>query len=62
MLLAKNYYGLEDSFQAIFVLDSLIENFKIYPELVKEAQSLIVKYQSSLKEENRSIDKNDEGG
>ena len=62
LLLAKNYYGLEDSFQAIFVLDSLIENFKIYPELVKEAQSLIVKYQSSLKEENRSINKNDEGG
>ncbi len=60
LLLAKNHYYLEDSFQAIFVLDSLIENFKIYPDLVEEAKRLVVKYQSSLGEENRSISKNDD--
>ena len=55
LLLAKNYYALDDAFQAIFILESLIENFESYPELVKEAELLKIKYQKTLSEENRSI-------
>ena len=55
LLLAKNYFALEDAFQAIFVLESLVENFESYPEIVKEATALIKTYQTSLGEENRSI-------
>ena len=57
LLLAKNYYALDDAFQAIFVLESLVENFETYPEVVAEAQELIIKYQEALAEENRSISK-----
>jgi tetratricopeptide (TPR) repeat protein len=55
LLLAKNYYALEDSFQAIFVLESVSENFKIYPEITNEALGLLKVYRTSAAEENRSI-------
>lgn len=57
LLLAKNYYALEDAFQAIFVLESLVENFASYPAVIAEAKELITKYQEVLGEENRSISK-----
>lgn len=62
LLLAKNYYALEDPFQAIFVLESLIENFEAYPEPIKEARDLLLKYQKSIAKENRSIDNDDGNG
>ena len=54
LLLAKNYYALADPFQAIFVLESLIENFTMHPEIVKEAKELKEHYDMSLKNENSS--------
>ncbi len=62
LLLAKNYFAQEDAFQAIFVLESLIENFDNYPEVVEEAQKLIIKYQASLGKANRSISNGDNNG
>jgi tetratricopeptide (TPR) repeat protein len=62
LLLAKNYFALEDSFQAIFILDSLIDNFENYPEVVQEAQKLKIKYQASLEKSNRSIINDDGNG
>ena len=62
LLLAKNYFALEDSFQAIFILDSLIDNFENYREVVNEAQKLKIKYQASLEKSNRSIIKDDGNG
>ena len=62
LLLAKNYFALEDSFQAIFILDSLIDNFENYPEVVQEAQKLRIKYQASLEKSNRSIINDDGNG
>jgi tetratricopeptide (TPR) repeat protein len=59
LLLAKNYYALDDSFQAIFVLESIIENFIIYPEITEEAKNLLVTYRNSAAEENRSITQKD---
>ena len=57
LLLAKNYYALNDSFQAVFVLESIIENFDSFPLIVQEASELIKAYRNSLSEENRSITK-----
>ena len=62
LLLAKNYFAMEDSFQAIFILDSLIDNFENYPEVVQEAQKLRIKYQASLEKSNRSIINDDVNG
>ena len=54
LLLAKNYYALNDPFQAIFVLESLIENFTIYPDMVEEAKKLKKDYEIFLKNYNSS--------
>ena len=51
LLLAKNYYALEDSFQAVFVLESVIENFDTYPNQIEEAESLLELYAVNEKSE-----------
>ena len=37
----KNYISLNDNFQAVFILESIIENFNNYPNLVSESKSLL---------------------
>jgi TolA-binding protein len=39
ILMAKNFYGLKDSFQATYILDSVIKNFTDFPDVVSEAQT-----------------------
>jgi tetratricopeptide (TPR) repeat protein len=38
VVMAKNFYGLKDSFQATYILDSVIKNFTSFPEVIEEAQ------------------------
>lgn len=38
VVMAKNFYGLKDSFQATYILESVIKNFKQFPDVVEEAQ------------------------
>src|SRR5690606_9529180 len=38
IVMAKNFYGLKDSFQATYILESVIKNFTSYPDVVEEAQ------------------------
>jgi TolA-binding protein len=38
VVMAKNFYGLKDSFQATYILDSVIKNFTAFPDVVEEAQ------------------------
>jgi len=38
VIMAKNFYGLKDSFQATYILESVIENFKEYTDVIEEAQ------------------------
>jgi TolA-binding protein len=47
ILMAKNFYGLKDSFQATYILDNVIQNFTDFPEVVSEAQREL----DSIKEE-----------
>ena len=58
LLLAKNYYELDDPFQASFVLESIIENFIVFPFIIEEAESLLVTYRAATAKENRSINQN----
>ena len=39
--MASNNEKLGDFFQATYILESLIANYKAYPEMVKEAQKLL---------------------
>jgi hypothetical protein len=32
--MAKNFYGLKDSFQATYILDNVIENFTDFPDVI----------------------------
>jgi TolA-binding protein len=38
ILMAGNFYGLKDSFQATYILDNVIQNFTDFPDVVSEAQ------------------------
>ena len=50
--MARNFEQLEDSFQALFILESIEENFKSFPEIVKQAQ--ILKSQLEKQESDNS--------
>ena len=36
--MGKNYYGLKDVYQATFVLENIIKNFKQFKDLVEAAE------------------------
>ena len=38
VLMAKNFYQLDDSYQATYILESVIKNFADYPDVTREAQ------------------------
>ncbi|MEM1257241.1 MAG: tetratricopeptide repeat protein, partial [Bacteroidota bacterium] len=37
VIMAKNFYALEDAFQATYILESVMENFSEYPDIIAEA-------------------------
>ena len=49
VVMAKNFYGLKDSFQATYILESVIKNFSNFPDVVEDAQRQldIIKTQES---------------
>lgn len=55
ILMAKNFYGLDDAYQATYVLSSLIKNFKEYPNVVSEAEVLLKKIKAEQAKVNSSI-------
>ena len=59
IIMAKNYYQLGDAFQATYILESVIENFSEYDEIVAEAQGELSVIKSKETERNSSIDPNE---
>lgn len=55
VIMAKNYYGLKDSYQATYILESVIKNFKDYPEIVAEAQKELTKVKAEAAKSNSSV-------
>ncbi len=55
ILMAKNFYGLKDSFQATYILDNVIKNFTDFPEVVSEAQTELNAIKSEEAKTNSSI-------
>jgi len=55
ILMAKNFYGLKDSFQATYILDSVIKNFTDFPDVVSEAQKELDTIKSEEAKTNSSI-------
>lgn len=55
VVMAKNFYGLKDSFQATYILDSVIKNFAEYPDVVAEAQKELQAIKAEESKTNSSI-------
>jgi TolA-binding protein len=56
LLMAKNFYALEDAYQATYILESLIKNFKDYPETVEEAKAELAIIKAAEAKTNSSIE------
>ncbi len=57
VLMAKNFIGLEDAFQANYILNSIVKNFTQFPEIVDEASNLLKKTQVSEVVSENQIEK-----
>ena len=57
VIMAKNYYGLKDSYQSTSILSSVIENFTEFPDVVKEAQTELDSIKTEEGKTNSSIEK-----
>lgn len=56
VLMAKNFYGLEDSYQATYILESVISNFGEYPGIAQEADALLSKIKITEAKTNSSVE------
>lgn len=56
ILMAKNFHGLEDAYQATYILESVIENFSQFPEIVAEARDELSRIKVSEAERNSSVE------
>lgn len=59
VLMAKNFYALEDAYQATYILESVISNFAEFPEIVQEAQEQLALIKANEAKTNSSVE---EGG
>ncbi|MFH6997202.1 tetratricopeptide repeat protein [Flavobacterium sp. FlaQc-57] len=57
VLMAKNFYGLKDSYQATYILDNVINNFTDYPDVVEEAKKELSAIKLEESKTNSSITK-----
>ena len=55
VIMGKNYYGLEDLYQATFVLENVIKNFKEFKDIIKEAQLELDAINKNEAKKNNSV-------
>lgn len=55
ILMAKNFYGLKDSFQATYILENVVKNFTDFPDVISEAQTELDSIKSEESKTNSSI-------
>ena len=55
VLMAKNFYALNDAFQATYILESVIKNFTEFTDVVSEAKSELSKIKAKEAKTNSSI-------
>ncbi|WP_423998226.1 tetratricopeptide repeat protein [Maribacter sp. IgM3_T14_3] len=58
VLMAKNYYALNDAYQATYILESVTTNFSQYPEIVAEARTELAIIKSKEAKSNSSVNPN----
>lgn len=55
VIMAKNFYELEDAYQATYILESIIQNFSDYKDIVDEAKLELTKIKSKEAKTNSSV-------
>ncbi|MCH4823397.1 tetratricopeptide repeat protein [Gramella lutea] len=58
VLMAKNFYALDDAYQATYILENVTKNFQKYPEVVKEAQAELARIKAQEAKTNSSVETN----
>lgn len=56
VLMAKNFYQLEDAFQATYILESVIKNFTAYKDVIEEAKAELTLIKAVESKTNSSIE------
>ena len=56
VLMAKNFYALDDAYQATYILESVITNFTDYPDIVEEAKAELAVIKSAQSKTNASVE------
>ncbi len=59
VLMAKNYYALDDAYQATYILESVINNFKEFDDVVEEAQTELNRIKTEEAKTNSSVQTED---
>ena len=59
IVMAKNYYELDDAYQATYILESVLENFSEFEDVVAEAQSELRRIKSEEAKTNASVQSDD---
>ena len=59
VIMAKNFYALNDAFQATYILESVIENFSSFEDVVEEAQEELNKIKAEQAKTNSSVQTED---
>ena len=57
VLMAKNFYGLKDSFQATYILENVIKNFTDYSDVVADAKTTLDFIKTEESKTNSSVGK-----
>ncbi len=55
VLMAKNFYALDDAYQATYILESVISNFTDYPDVVDEAKAELAVIKAAQSKTNASV-------
>ncbi|NNC70055.1 MAG: tetratricopeptide repeat protein [Flavobacteriaceae bacterium] len=55
IVMAKNYYELDDAFQATYILESVIKNFSDYDDVVQEAKDELSRIKTEESKTNESV-------
>ena len=56
VIMAKNFNALDDDFQATYILESVIENFTDFEDVISEAESLLNKIKEEAAKTNASVE------
>jgi hypothetical protein len=54
--MARNFYELNDAYQATYILESVMANFGQYPEIITEARQVLARIKTREAERNSSLE------